>query len=248
VDFSDEVVWILALGSDAEDHTDAIHLVGLDIPARRAAGIGIPRDFWVDLPDGEARINEALAKEDGQDILIAEVEELVGITPQFVVLAEFDGFRDLVDTIGGVTVHADEPVPDLGVRRGPNDFDGAEALEYARTRVPFVGPGDLIRSANQQQIMMGILRQLLAREDEVGFMEGGAVAALQSLDTNLGPTELYRLAQAVTQIRPDRVGLCVLTGTDETTSGGAAVLIPNYEAAERIGADVRDDARFDGDC
>ena len=54
VDFSDGVVWILALGSDArpgqdvqDGNTDAIQLVGLDLASGRAAGIGIPRDSWL---------------------------------------------------------------------------------------------------------------------------------------------------------------------------------------------------------
>ena len=36
-------------------------------------------------------------------------------------------------------------------------------------------------------------------------MERGTLAALAGLDTDLAPTELYRLAQAVTLIDPDRV-------------------------------------------
>lgn len=245
VDFADDVVWILVLGSDDEGNTDAIHLVGLKIPSRRAAGIGIPRDFWMEFPDGFDRINAAL-KEGGEGLVLDLVAGLVGITPHYLVIAGFDGFRDLVDTVDGVTVEADEPVPDLGVRRGPNDFDGAEALAYARTRD--VTGDDFARSAHQQDIMMGILRRLLAREHEEGFIEGGALAALQGLDTNLAPPDLYRLAQAVTQIRPDRVTTCVLTGTDDITSGGAQVLIPDEAAAQRIGDDVRDDARVDRSC
>lgn len=252
VDFADDIVWILVLGSDGRpgqelDHgnTDAIHLVGLDIPSRRAADIGIPRDFWMQLPNGFARINTAL-REGGEELVSNLVTELVGITPHYVVVAGFDGFRDLVDTIGGVNVEVDEAVPDLDVRRGPNDFDGTQALDYARTRA-FAG-ADFARSANQQDIMMGILRRLLAHEDDEGFVEGGAVAALQGLSTDLAPTELYRLAQAVTQIRPDRVTTCVLTGTDEVTSAGAQVLIPDEATAKRLGEDVREDARFDRGC
>jgi LCP family protein required for cell wall assembly len=253
VDFADDVVWLLVLGSDArpgtpvdKGNTDAIHLIGLDVPSGRAAAIGIPRDFWVELPEGFDRINTAL-RDSGTEAVTEAVSDLVGITPQYVLLTGFDGFRDGIDEIGGVTVRAEEPVPELGVRRGPNDFDGDEALAYARTRVPLTG-GDLARSANQQQIMMGVLRQVLAHEDDQGFVEGGALAAIQGLETNLSPTELYRLAQAIGRIRPDRVGLCVLTGTDFETEGGAAVLIPDAATAARIGRDVRDDAVFDRGC
>jgi LCP family protein required for cell wall assembly len=257
VDFSDELVWILVLGSDARPgqdvesgNTDAIQLVGLDLPSHRAAGIGIPRDAWVQLPGGFDRINAAL-REGGPDLVSAEVADLVGITPHYVLVAGFDGFRDMVDSIGGVTVRADEPVDDdrldLHLRRGANELDGTETLNYARTRTPFAG-GDFTRSANQQDIMMGILRRLLAREDDEGVMESGALAALQGLSTDLAPTELYRLALAITQVRPDRVTTCVLTGEDYVTSGGANVILVHEEAARRLGRDVRDDAHLDRGC
>ncbi len=69
VDFSDGVVWILALGSDArpgqdvlEGNSDAIQLVGLDLASGRAAGIGIPRDSWLEIPGhGLDRINQAMS-------------------------------------------------------------------------------------------------------------------------------------------------------------------------------------------
>ena len=75
VDFEDGVLWILVLGSDArpgeevtEGRSDAIHLVGLDLQAGRAAGIGIPRDAWVEIPgDGRDRINTAMQVGDGDD-------------------------------------------------------------------------------------------------------------------------------------------------------------------------------------
>jgi LCP family protein required for cell wall assembly len=257
VDFSDDVVWLLVLGSDARPgqdvesgNTDAIQLVGLDLPSHRAAGIGIPRDSWVELPEGLDRINAAL-REGGPDLVSTVVADLVGITPHYVLVAGFDGFRDMVDSVGGITVRADEPVDDdrldLHVRRGPNDLDGTEALNYARTRIPFAG-GDFTRSANHQHIMMSILRRLLAREDDEGVMESGALAALQGLGTDLSPPELYRLALAITQVRPDRVTTCVLTGEDYVTVGGADVILVHEEAARRLGRDVREDARFDRGC
>ena len=257
VDFSDGVVWILALGSDArpgqdvlEGNSDAIQLVGLDLASGRAAGIGIPRDSWLEIPGhGLDRINQAMSL-GGQDLTAEVVADLVGIQPNYVFVAGFDGFREMVDSIGGVVVQSDRAFRDdefdLDVRKGPNDFNGTEALDYTRTRQ--LPASDFARSANQQGTMLGILEGLRAHEDEEGFMERGALAALSGLDTDLGPTELYRLAQAVTLIRPDRVETCVLTGDTGTTSGGAEVVFLDEERVRQIGADVREDLRFDEGC
>ena len=105
VDFSDGVVWILALGSDArpgqdvlEGNSDAIQLVGLDLASGRAAGIGIPRDSWLEIPGhGLDRINHAMSL-GGPDLTAEVVADLVGIQPNYVFVAGFDGFRDMVDT------------------------------------------------------------------------------------------------------------------------------------------------------
>ena len=257
VDFAEGVVWVLVLGSDArppEDltdaRTDAIQLVGIDLESGRAAGIGIPRDSYVAIPGhGLGRINTA-AQKGGTELTAAVVAELVGVTPDYVFIAGFEGFRDMVDTIGGVEVEADtafyDPELDLRVREGPNEFDGTEALNYSRSRLQ-LETGDFARSANQQQVMLGILRQLVAHEDEDGFMERGTLSALSGLETDLAPTELYRLAQAVTQVRPGRVTTCVLGGTDETTADGDQVIVPDEAQARKLGVDAAD-ARLDPGC
>ncbi len=94
------MVWILVLGSDAkgatpvdQGNTDAIELVGLDVEHGAAAGIGIPRDSWVELPDGKGkdRINQAL-REGGQTMAAQAVEDLVGIAPDLVLVTAMDGF------------------------------------------------------------------------------------------------------------------------------------------------------------
>jgi LCP family protein required for cell wall assembly len=261
VDFDDGVVWLLVLGSDArpgeeltEARADAIQLVGLDLHSGRAVGIGIPRDYYVDLPGpdaGLAKINTAMQGDGGPDRAAAAVADLVGIEAAYVLVTGFDGFRDMVNTIGGIEVRSPRPFTDdhtgITVDQGVNDFDGSEALAYARSRRAF-GAGDLVRSANQQRAMLGILRSLTAHEDEAGFMERGTLAALAGFDTDLSPVELYRLAQAATQVRPDRVTTCVLSGRFGVAADGASVVFPYFEQAQRIGADAADNVRLDRTC
>ncbi|MFC7495243.1 MULTISPECIES: LCP family protein [unclassified Nocardioides] len=255
VDFDGGTVWLLLLGSDARpgeelatERTDAIQLVGIDLTRGRAAGIGIPRDAWVDVPgEGPGRINTVLA-EAGADGVADVVETVVGIRADYVLLTGFEGFRAMVDAVGGVDVRVAQGFfdPELGLRvhEGVNSFDGEEALSFARSRKTF-GGGDFTRSANQQALMLGILRDLVAHEDEPGFLEGGALAALTGFETALSPVEIYRLAQAVTKVRPDRVTSCVLPGSPRTTSAGAAVIDLDAGAAQAVGADAADDVRLE---
>jgi len=61
------------------------------------------------------------------------------------------------------------------------------------------------------------------------------------------PTDLYRLAQAVTQIRPDRVSGCVVPGTTVEIEG-ASYVEADEEVAERLGADAETDAVLEPGC
>ena len=180
----------------------------------------------------------------------AAVEKLVGITPNYVFLSGFDGFTDMVDTIGGVEVKSDEAFHDsrfdLTVKKGRNDFDGTEALDFSRSRVP-LGAGDLARFANQQQVMRDILNRLLEREDEEGFMERGTLSALAGLPTWLprsstaGPGDRPDPARSYRHLRPQWD-----PPRDLGWSRRASSRLPGDAADQRD--DVHEDLRFDQGC
>jgi LCP family protein required for cell wall assembly len=260
VEFDDGVLWVLVLGSDArpgtpvtEGNTDAIQLVGLNWRRGSAVSIGIPRDSWVSLegPDpGFARINSALGQ-GGTGVAAQAVTDLVGITPDLVLVTGFAGFVDMLESVGEIRVDSPVAFPDnvhgLVVRRGTNRFDAEQALSFARIRQGLEGD-DLARSANHQRLMVGVLEQLRLHEDEDGFMEAATLAAIGGLETDLDPLELYRFAQAVTLIDPSRTTACVIGGSPYTTEGGAQVLLPDTEQSLALGDDAEDDATLQGGC
>ena len=84
-------------------------------------------------------------------------------------------------------------------------------------------------------------------EPDPGFMERGVLAAVNYMDTDLAPSELYRLAQAVTAITPGKLKGCVVQGPTGN-AGGASVVFPNVGQARRIGNDARRDATVNNGC
>lgn len=257
VDFDDGIVWFLLLGSDAREgevvtsgRADAIELVGLDFDTGRATAVGVPRDTWVDIPGhGFDRINVALPV-GGPELVADMVESLVGIPPDYVFTAGFDGFVSMVDSIGPVPVISrfsfQPPDGPVSVRRGLNRMDGQEALAFGRARVP-LPRSDFDRIANHHSLMKGILRSLRGGEDTAGFIEKGSATALRGLDTDLSPVALYRLGHAVTTFRVTQVTTCAIFGAPRN-EGGADVLYVDPDLARRVGNDVRDDARIDEGC
>jgi polyisoprenyl-teichoic acid--peptidoglycan teichoic acid transferase len=257
VDHGRDVVWILCLGSDARPgqqvtrtRADAIQLVGLNLRTGAATDIGIPRDSFVPIPGhGRNKINAAMYF-GGPKAMAAAVANLVGVRPDYVFTAGFLGFRHMVDAIGGVTVNSrfafSDPVRPRGYRKGKNHLNGFQALIFGRVRHP-LPRGDFDRSANQQELLRSILRDVRARQDRPGFMERGVLSAVQNLNTNLRPAELFRLAQAAVAIRPTRFRGCVVQGSTGYV-GSASVVFPNVAQARRLGRDARNDATLDHGC
>jgi hypothetical protein len=174
----------------------------------------------------------------------------VGVAPDFVLVTGFEGFLEVSKVVGEVEVRSPLAFTTDGgraVRQGPNRFDAEQALDFASSR-DHLPRDDFDRMANDQALLLGYLRSLRAHEDEKGFMEDVTFAALGGLETDLAPTDLYRLAQAVTQVDPARVTGCLVGGRPFTTSGDAQVIIADKPLARRLGRDAAKDAELDPGC
>jgi polyisoprenyl-teichoic acid--peptidoglycan teichoic acid transferase len=257
VDGPDGVVWVLALGSDARQaqpplasRADAIQMIGVNLRTGAGSIIGIPRDSWVPIPGhGSDRVNAALTY-GGPQLMARTVGDLVGIQPDYVFTTTFDGFKAMIQSLGGVTVYSRLAFTDdvmIGeIEQGENRLSGFEALFFGRAR-HFLPRGDFDRSANQQELLRGIVREIRAKQDEPGFMERGALSVMRHLYTDLSPTELYRLGQAAAGIDPSRLEGCVLNGSFGTVDG-ASIIFPDVAQARRLAAEARDDGSFDRGC
>jgi LCP family protein required for cell wall assembly len=258
VDVSRNVVWILLLGSDAREgqsvtgsRADAIQLVGINTRSGAATAIGIPRDSYVNVPGhGRNKINASMMY-GGPQLMARSVGDMVGIRPDYVFTTSFWGFARMVDAIGGVTVSSKyafyDPLRPRGYKVGKNKLNGIQALVFSRTRKAFPG-GDFDRSANQQRTLVGILNQVRRNSDKAGFMERGVMAAFNNMNTpNVGPGELYRLAQAAARVNPNKFRTCVVRGGTGYV-GAASVVFADIGQARSIANRARKDATLEGSC
>ena len=78
-------------------------------------------------------------------------------------------------------------------------------------------------------------------------MERAALAALGGLQTDLSPSEVFRLVQALTTVDPEKTTTCIIKG-EFAVEFGAAVVLPDTDQARAVGADALKDARLQGGC
>jgi LCP family protein required for cell wall assembly len=146
--------------------------------------LSIPRDTLANIPGiGEDKINSAYAH-GGAKLTAQTVEDFLGINVDQVAIVDFTGFRDFIDSIGGVKVNLDKKICSdisggkfqgglsLRLPRGESTLDGNEALSLARTREnngPATDHGpcanapplsDIDRVKFQQDILAGIKGRL----------------------------------------------------------------------------------------
>jgi polyisoprenyl-teichoic acid--peptidoglycan teichoic acid transferase len=195
---------ILLLGTDARPsdteptRTDAIVLVRLDRDSGRVSMLSIPRDLWVSYPGGGAgRINAAFAVGEkkygpggGAALAKSTLSKLLGVHVDQFVLINFQGFKTLIDRLGGVNINVPEAISDpayptddyrtisISFDVGPQLMDGEHALIYARTRH---ADNDFGRNQRQQLVLMsifdrirerGLLQQLTSLDDYTGALRG----------------------------------------------------------------------------
>ncbi len=251
-----DVVWILAVGSDARpgqdmlrSRGDALQLVGINTRTDSAAAIGVPRDSWVAIPGyGMQKINAALYY-GGPRAMAGAMSSLIGITPDYVMVTRFPFFEDMIDDIGGIEVHNPRAFKDPylkkeGFEAGRIHLGGYDAMSFSRIRKELPG-GDFDRSANQQRTLRGIHARIRSQADRPGFIERGVMTVLKNMSTNLGPAEIYELAQAVAQVEPGQITTCIIGGRIGSTAG-QSVVFPDVAQARRLGNAARLDATLKG--
>lgn len=255
VDVSPDVVWIMAVGSDArpgEDMTrtrgDALQLIGMNTKTGAAAAIGIPRDSYVSIPGvGSDRINAALYY-GGPQLMGETVAELTGIEPDYVFVTRFEKFKAMVTSIGGIDVDnpvafSDTYLKPQGFETGKIHLNGYLALSFARIRKTLLR-GDFDRSANQQRVLVGIHAKIRERAAQRGFIEMGVLSAIENMATDASPAELYRLARAAAAVQPSKITNCVVQGGIGDV-GGASVVLPYLDQARELGDMARKDATLE---
>ena len=164
---------ILVSGLDDDNGgSDTNILVRFDVPNKRIDLVSLPRDTLLLNEYRNNKLNFAYAK-GGTELLMEQIENLLGIPVDFYVTVNLKGFIALVDQIDGVdfdipiNMDYDDPYQDLHIHftKGPRHLNGQEAMEVVRFRHNNDGTGygteDIGRIGTQQAFLKAVAKQLL---------------------------------------------------------------------------------------
>lgn len=237
---------ILLLGVDARpdekesaSRSDTMMLITVDTKHRCIKSVSFLRDTWVYIPaiDDEQRLNAACTY-DGYDGVVDTIEYNFGVDIDGYVVAGFDMFEVLVDSIGGVEIEVSEaeakevtkhPKRYGGVEleAGKQKLNGKQALAYCRIRKI---DSDFMRTKRQREVIQSVIK---------GAKSGNPLALVKMangsagyIETNLSKSEIKLLAlRAGVSITGDMVeGKVPFDGTwDYANKRGNSVIAINVE-------------------
>jgi LCP family protein required for cell wall assembly len=267
--------------------TDSMIIAHIPADHQEVYMVSLPRDAEVAIPDFpesdfkgyRTKINAAFAfgnRKDGKaddspegrargvNLTVQTINNLVpnGLKFNAVALINFNGFRNVLDAIGGVYMCVDERTTSLQFDKqgkyhtqinnvsqrkvyevGCRDMAGYEALDYARQR--HFDDGDYVRQRHQQQLLQAIFKKLTTK----GVMTNPAVlvnlqkAAGSLLTLDMGKTEAVDWLVTLKSLNANKVTMVKTNGgIPNTNAAGNEVLTP--DSMDLLKA-IHDDTMYD---
>ena len=203
---SPKVKNILLLGVDSRDpeddtnsRSDSMMLISVDSEHNCIKMVSFLRDSWVYIPalDKYQRLNAACSA-DGYDGVVDTIEYNFGVDIDGYVVADFEMFKVLVDSVGGVEVDVTEQEADevtnhpvrygnVTLEAGKYKLTGEQALAYCRIRKIDT---DFMRAYRQRTVMQSILKSVKSANPVKLLLMASKCAPY--IETNLSKTDIMQ--------------------------------------------------------
>ncbi len=149
------------------------------------------------------------SKNPGIDATIMAIEGITDLKINYWAMVNLEGFKDIVDAVGGVTLNVRQPIPVGGlgsdvtgyIQPGVRKLNGHDALWYARARE---GSDDYSRMARQKCVLNALLEQV-SPQNAIRNFGDLAKASTETLSTNMPASEMDRFIPLAMKARDQKV-------------------------------------------
>lgn len=191
---------VLMLGVDEREgdkgRSDTIIVLTVNPNNNSVKMLSIPRDTRTEIigKNKEDKINHAYAF-GGVPMAMDTVENFLDIPIDYYIQINMEGFKDIVDAVGGVTVNNDLDFTSDGFHftKGELTLNGEKALSFSRMR--YEDPrGDFGRQTRQRQIIQGVINKGASLSSLTNFSD--IFSALgNNVRTNLTFDQMFDIQQ-----------------------------------------------------
>lgn len=225
-------------GQASNQRSDTMMWVHIPADRKNITMMSIMRDTWVNIPGvGEAKINAAMAY-GGVPLVVETLEGLFKNRIDHVAIVDFEGFKALTDSLGGITVPVTVPFTtthgEHTFNAGPQLMNGDEALSFVRERYAFAD-GDYQRVRNQQLFLKSVMSTVLTpatltNPAKISELVSN-VSPYISVDKSLDAVTLGTLALGLRDIRSSNVISFTLPNLGTGTSADGQSIVIKDDAA-----------------
>ncbi|GIP48190.1 hypothetical protein J53TS2_17810 [Paenibacillus sp. J53TS2] len=232
-------ITMLLLGTDYRPETgthlsDVMMMIAMNPDTKSATVVSLPRDTRVKMDGYKTnKINafypNFLAAEKKTGISATQemktmMSKFFDIDIDYVTVLNFQGFRDVVDALGGVDVNVDANMcyrdtadgTDINLKQGAQHLNGEDALGYVRYRKSNCSPrtkgsDDFDRNRRQNEVLHALIDQAKSLN---GVMGAGKVieSVGKNMDTDLESQQMKNMIQAYWSISKENVDFMPVTG------------------------------------
>ena len=161
---------ILIVGCDEIENNgraDTIVLLSVSPKTKDVLILSIPRDTRVEIPEkGMDKINHAYAF-GGEKLISRTVSLFLDLPIHFYAIADFNGFVNIIDELGGVEIDVEKEMHyvdkagglDINLYPGKQILNGEKSLQYIRFRHDKLG--DLGRIKRQQKLALAVIEKMM---------------------------------------------------------------------------------------
>ncbi len=226
--------------------TDSLMFATVNPKTQKISLMSIPRDSRVPIvgKNKEDKINAAHAY-GGEEIAIKTVEGFLKVPVDHYLKIDFQGFKGIVDAVGGVTVDVPfdfwersdvDYYKKIEFKQGQQELNGEEALAYVRMRKQDPN-GDYGRAARQRQLLAAVVQKLNSTSTVFKIKDLTAVVG-KYIKTDIPISDGLALYKKLSGFDPSTIQTLKLEGEDKKI-GGIYYFLPDPNGVEAVRNEIK---------
>ncbi len=228
--FKSSKINILVIGYDSTingpSRADTIILASIDLKTKEVGVLSIPRDTRVEVPGhGLDRVNASHAF-GGIELTDRTLESFLNIPIDYYIETDFDGFAQIVDTLGGIEINIKEPLNYvdkagglyINLPAGKQLLNGDQCLQYVRYREPIYG--DIGRVERQQKFIKAVVNRIL-NPNIIVKLPGLIKDIKAGVDTNIPFQDISPFVRLLKDMNQEMITTATLPGEPKYINGAS---------------------------